>query len=271
MNTSSDTTDTTGTTEGTSRAASPGGPDGTSGGSPDAAAGASGDGGADAAIPASPKSARPDGPWDVTEVEDAAAGRIGLGGLWLPAKQGAQLRVDVDKAKQRVIAVTLALKDSALQLQAFAAPRSEGVWGPIRTEIRAGILNQGGPAEERPGAFGPELHARLPVQLPDGRKGVQPMRFVGIDGPRWFLRAVFTGRAALDASAAADLEEVLRGVVVVRGEGAMPPRAPITLTLPPRPDGAAAGEDPISQAASESAPQPDLNPFARGPEITETR
>jgi Protein of unknown function (DUF3710). len=94
------------------------------------------------------------------------------------------------------------------------------------------------------------------------------VRFVGVDGPRWFLRAVISGKAAVlddDAAKAAAkmLEDVIRDIVVVRGDQPMAPKEPIELRLPPE-----ARQAMEQQTAQE---EPDLNPFERGPEITETR
>ena len=66
----------------------------------------------------------------------------------------------------------------------------------------------------------------------DGGSQLQPARFVGIDGPRWFLRAVFLGAAAQPGAAADALETMVRGIVVVRGHEAMPVGSPIVLRLP---------------------------------------
>jgi hypothetical protein len=106
----------------------------------------------------------------------------------------------------------------------------------------------------------------MPSAGPDGRTVFAPALFTGVDGPRWFLRAVFSGRAAIDAEAAAPLVDVVRDTVVVRGEAAMAPREMLVLTLPEQ--GAVAQE-----ADDEPSPQrvDDLKPFERGPEITEVR
>jgi hypothetical protein len=207
--------------------------------------------------------AREIGPWDVSDVDDqAAAGRIDLGGLWIPGAEGLELRVEADTTTGQVIAVTMLLGDGALQLQPFAAPRSEGIWDEVRTEIRAGITQQGGTADEVEGPAGTELRTKVPVRAADGTSGVQPARFIGVDGPRWFLRGVITGRPAVETDTDADLLALFRDVVVVRGSTPMAPREPIPLTLP---------SEPVE--AEEDAPgdEADLNPFARGPEITEIR
>ena len=72
----------------------------------------------------------------------------------------------------------------------------------------------------------------MPSAGPDGRTVFAPARFVGVDGPRWFLRAVFSGRAAIEDEAAEPLLEVVRGTVVVRGDAAMAPREMLVLKLP---------------------------------------
>ncbi len=205
-------------------------------------------------------SARPDGPWDAAEQPDTE-GYVDLGGIRLKGRDGMELRLEVEESTGSVTAATVQLGGSAVQLQAFAAPRSEGIWDEIRAEIAAGVTRQGGTADEVPGSFGRELIARIPVRSSDGRAGHQPARFAGVDGPRWFLRAVFHGAAVHDPDAAAVLEGVVRDVVVVRGAEAMAPRELLALRLP--------------EAAVQEAPAPEgrdpLEPFERGPEITEIR
>ncbi len=232
---------------------------------------------------------RTDGPYDLTEVDDPAeGGRIDLGGVWLPAVSGMELRVETDQERQSVVSVAAVVGQGAVQVQAFAAPRSEGVWGDVRREIAEGVRGQGGRTGEREGPYGPELLAEVPVRLPDGQAAVQPVRFVGVDGPRWFLRGVFTGAAAVDPQQAAPLEELFRGIVVVRGAAAMAPRELIALRLPQQaevapgaapgggdspdgPDSADGGDGPDSADGPGQRSQDDLKPFERGPEITEVR
>lgn len=202
------------------------------------------------------------GPFDVSDVENRGS-RLDLGAIWLPATQGVELRMEVDKKTQRVTGVAVAMGGSILQLQAFAAPKSEGIWDEIRPEISQSIQKQGGLVDDVPGALGRELLVRLPVKMPDGKDGVQPARFVGFDGPRWFLRGVFSGRASFDKDAAKDLEEVFRSVVVVRGTEARAPRDLLELTLP-----GGLRTPQLPEEATKPA-QPDLNPLKKGPEITQ--
>nr|WP_205709039.1 DUF3710 domain-containing protein [Kineococcus siccus] len=234
----------------------------------DAASGPATGAAADASAEAVTTSAvdRSAGPFDATEVE-LPDGRLPLGALRLAGREGMELRFEIEESTQRVIAVTVGIAGSTVQLQVFAAPRTFGVWDEIRAEIATAVTAQGGAADEVPGPFGPELLCRLPVRTEDGRTAHQPTRFAGVDGPRWFLRAVFAGPAAHDTAAAAPLEEVVRGVVVVRGEEAMAPRELLPLALP---EMAPVGQEPAA-ADAPAAGEDDLKPFERGPEITEVR
>jgi hypothetical protein len=214
---------------------------------------------------------RASGPFDAAEVDDDVK-RIDLGALRLPARDGMELRLEVEDKSQKVIAATVVMGGSTLQVQAFAAPRTLGVWDDVRGEIAVQVTKQGGTADDVPGSFGRELIARIPVRTSDGRTGHQASRFVGVDGPRWFVRGVFGGPAAHDAEAAASLEDVLRSCVVVRGDEAMAPRDLLPLRLPTQDRPAPAAADGEGDADGDGAASvDDLKPFERGPEITERR
>jgi len=203
---------------------------------------------------------RTSGPWDVDEVDDEQP-RVDLGAIRLPGVPGMELRMEIDKATNVVSAASVLLDGSSLQVQAFAAPRTEGIWDEIRAEIAESVTQQGGSVDDLPGPFGRELLARLPVRTPEGRTGHRPARFIGTDGPRWFLRGVLSGRAAVEPEAAQTLEKVFAGIVVVRGTEALPPRDLLALRLP----------GPAGPAAEEPAQAPGFDPMTRGPEITEIR
>lgn len=210
------------------------------------------------------KTDRSRGPLDASEANDDLEGMIDLGSLRLPIVQGMNLNLEVEENSQQVVSVAVELEGSRVQLQAFAAPKSEGLWDGISSQIDQSVTAQGGRTDRREGRFGPELLARVPMAGPDGEAGTMIARFVGVDGPRWFLRAVFSGPAAHDPAAAAELEGVVREAVVVRGDEAMAPRELIALALPEQPA-------PAEETAEETAGRDDLNPFERGPEITEVR
>jgi hypothetical protein len=73
------------------------------------------------------------------------------------------------------------------------------------------------------------------VQSPvpkDQGGGTRVVRFVGVDGPRWLLRGVIMGKAVVDAEAQTKVQELFREVVVVRGDGPMPPGELLPLKMP---------------------------------------
>jgi len=211
---------------------------------------------------------RPQGPWDVEDVPEDGVQRLDLGGLLVPVPPDTEVRVDVN-AEGEVVAATLVQGPSTMQVNAFAAPRTTGIWDEVRAEIAESLTGGGGQAQDVEGPYGPELFAAVPVQ----GGGAAPARFIGVDGPRWFLRALLTGPAAQDRSVSAPLEQALRSVVVVRGSEAMAVRDALPLRLPREVSEQAAAAAQAAQEASEAdePDAPDLTLPERGPEITELR
>ncbi|UZD60995.1 DUF3710 domain-containing protein [Brevibacterium sp. JSBI002] len=200
------------------------------------------------------------GPFDISE-EYPEHDRLDLGALKVPVVDGMQVRLDTDDDSQRVLAVTLIHDGGGIQLQAFATPRSEGLWNTVRGQLAESVTKQGGESTELHTSLGKELAIEVPAKTESGRPGKRAMRFAGIDGPRWFVRAVFSGKAVTDDEVRAELSALFRGVVVDRGEEAMAPRELIALTAPQ-----------VDQdEAEEKNDEDELNPFERGPEITEVR
>jgi hypothetical protein len=181
-----------------------------------------------------PKSAPADretaGPLDDSEA-NAVRPYVDLGGVKVVPRQDLQLRLEVEEGTQRVVAVGMDYAGSTLQIQPFAAPRTSGLWKEIREQIVDQIQKQGGTTQIADGPFGPEVLAQIPASL-GGQEGSRLVRFVGVDGPRWFLRGVISGEGAVNAEAAALIEDVFRSVVVVRGSTPMPPRDLIPLHIP---------------------------------------
>lgn len=182
--------------------------------------------------PAAEEQDLPVGPYDAEEIPDDGVDRVDLGSLLIPPVEGAELRVQVDERTQQVQAVLLAGSDGALELRAFAAPRGGDLWTEVRPQLAADMARRGGTATEQEGRFGTELACRLTVQAADGRTGEQPSRIVGVNGPRWMLRATFLGKPALDADSAAPWEETLSAIAVRRGDHAMPVGDPLPVVLP---------------------------------------
>ena len=178
-----------------------------------------------------PKSAPADrasaGPLDESEA-NAVRPYVDLGGVKILPRTDLALRLEVEEGSKRVVAVSLDYAGSTLQVQPFAAPRSSGLWHEIRAQIVDQIAKQGGTTTPQQGPFGPELVAEIPVS------GAAPRaaRFIGVDGPRWFLRGVIAGEGVSTPEAAAKIEDLFRSIVVVRGNTPMPPRDLIPLHMP---------------------------------------
>lgn len=222
-----------------------------------------------------------EGPWDAAEPHPDLP-RVDLGSLQVPVLEGTDIQLVF--AEQHGAWVTVRHQLSELQLLAFAAPKRAGLWDEVRTEIAAEIAGTGGHTEDRDGRFGTELYAHVPVDPAKPAAGRRTVRFVGVDGSRWFLRGLFAGAAADDPAAAAPLEAVLSQVVVIRGDQPMAPRDALELRLPA--DAAAALEEQARAQQAQEGQQPGgqgqpeqegnrfataPNPFERGPEMTETR
>lgn len=184
--------------------------------------------------PTAPADARAAGPRDVSEVElvEGDPTRVDLGGMLVKGRPGVELRLQVDEASQRVAAVMLVGPEGAVELRPFAAPRHGGIWDDIRKQIAAETARRGGTATEAEGPFGTELRVAMPVQLPEGKTANQPSRVLGIEGPRWLLRATLLGRPAIDPDSDSELVKALDDVVVVRGTGPMSPGEPLPLVVP---------------------------------------
>ena len=171
------------------------------------------------------------GPYDADEL-DSTEGRVDLGALLLLPVEGTELQLQVDEASGAVQSVMFAGPDGALELKVFAAPRNGDLWSEVRPQIAADLGKRGGTATERDGRFGTELVCQMPVTLPDGKTGLQPSRVIGINGPRWLLRATMLGRPAVEPDAGAAFEDALTTVAVRRGQHAMPVGDPLALSLP---------------------------------------
>ena len=146
----------------------------------------------------------------------------------------------------------------------FAAPRAGGIWDSVREDLATSASGQGGSLREVDGPFGPELAGTI-LATPPAQPGQappqpvrRPARFLGVDGPRWFLRGDDERpRGRPIPRPAAELEEAFRAIVVVRGNEPMPVREQLPLTLP-----AQAAAELARQQASRCRPAPG-SPYRR--------
>jgi hypothetical protein len=239
------------------------------------------------------------GPWDITD-DFPQAERIDCGSLLIPVRDG--FDVEINMAEELGAWVAVVHGESGMQLQAFAAPRSSGLWDEVRSEIAENVAESGGTCRERRGPLGPEIWAEVPIgdageavgpASAPGEPGeageaglagegagpprLHPIRFLGFDGPRWFLRGVISGPAASDPALSEPFDLIFTDVVVVRGDYPAPQRQLLEIRLPEDMQraieaelgGADGADDPGEEdAGREWGLQ---YPLTRGPEITETR
>jgi hypothetical protein len=174
----------------------------------------------------------PVGPFDVDDLPEDGVERVDLGSLLIAPEDGRELRLQVDESTGEVQSVMLAGSDGAVELRAFAAPRGGDLWSDVRPRIAGDMAQHGGVATEREGRFGTELLCQLAVTRGDGTRGTQPSRIIGINGPRWMLRATLLGRPAIDVDGSAEWEDTITRIAVRRGDAAMPVGDLLPVTLP---------------------------------------
>jgi Protein of unknown function (DUF3710) len=163
------------------------------------------------------------GPHDVDEAPDDGLNRLDLGSIRLPVPEGAQLQVEMDP-NRAVRAVHVVTPVGQLTVNAYAAPKSGGLWHEVSTELAEQLRGDGATVRTTKGEWGLELLAAL---------GEVSLRFVGVDGPRWMLRGVVAGPPEVADKSAHALHDLVRGTVVARGIQPMPVRTPLPLELPP--------------------------------------
>jgi len=173
------------------------------------------------------------GPWDSSERsagDDPAY--VDLGALQVRGRPGMEIRLQSDGNSDQAAAALVVVPDSALELRAFAGPKSSGQWDLVRADIIEEVQRLKGEVSEVEGELGTELRVKIPVTMEDGKAGFQPSRIIGVEGPRWLLRATLLGKSALEPSDDDVLVQTLRDVIVVRGDQAMVAREPLLLTPP---------------------------------------
>ena len=198
---------------------------------------------------------RHEGPFEVAELAGTSdeptddQPRIDLGSLIVTPVPGSELRLQVNEAQDIVSAMLIlpvtapgaddqpqVVSTSALELSAYAAPRSGGLWAELRDEISEAAAEVGGSAELAAGPFGVELRRLLPVITPEGEQGYQPSRMWVAEGPRWLLRGIVYGQAAIESDdedpAVATVLAAFRDVVVRRGDEAMAPGDLLPMSMP---------------------------------------
>jgi len=182
----------------------------------------------------------------VSERDPDQPGYLDLGALRIKGSEGINLQLPQENGAPTAVLVVRTDAQAAMELRAFAASRSGGEWHDVLTDVKREVERRDGDWKDADGPFGDELLVRVPVTASDGRAGVQESRIIGVEGPRWLLRATLLGEAASDPETAEKLIAVLRDVIIVRGGEPRMVREPLPLQTPSDPS-----DSPSSEATGE--------------------
>lgn len=172
------------------------------------------------------------GPFDLEEL-GLVDNYVDFGAILIPADNPeVTLRIEIEESTGRLVAVTLDYLDSTLQVTAFSAPKKDGIWPEVRDQLAQSIVAQGGEARLVASGFEDALLAKLP-NSEGPSSGFRDVKFVGVDGPRWFLRGLIEGAALNDVAVESAIDGLFRSIVVNRGDTAMPPKEMLELAMPP--------------------------------------
>ncbi|MEU4348804.1 DUF3710 domain-containing protein [Streptomyces sp. NPDC023838] len=135
------------------------------------------------------------GPWYAGEPFVPADEYLDLGALWIPSREGIQIEPMSSDSTSGCADVTLVLDGTALQLQVFRRTE-DSTWRAVRHDLLRKIRASHSRASETLGLAGIEIEANQAVTMQDGSSTFMRVRFLGCDGPGWFLRGVVTGTGA---------------------------------------------------------------------------
>lgn len=180
---------------------------------------------------------REDGPFDIEEVDLEAdeVRRLDFGSLIVTPLPDCEIRIQVAPDTQQIVSILMVVGDSAIELSAYAAPRTPGLWAETRQQIVDQTLATGGEVGMVEGPFGTEVVRKVYLQAPDGREFVQLSRTWAAEGPRWLLRGILVGRVAQPDAPEELLHPFLdtfADIIVRRGDNPMPQEVQLPLTLP---------------------------------------
>ncbi|QPK94653.1 DUF3710 domain-containing protein [Actinomyces sp. zg-332] len=171
------------------------------------------------------------GPYDISQAHEKNK-YLNMGALRIPAIPDMQVIPDPSPQEGYYTSVTLVLEESALNLMVLSDSKSGGLWAELLELLSEDFNSQSANPIETAGRYGREIVATVTASTPDGRKGTEKMRFIGVEGPRWVLRAIVTGKAMHDEETEKIIENVFEKVIVDRGENPIPPGEILLLDLP---------------------------------------
>lgn len=169
-----------------------------------------------------------DGPHDRSAIGDVPTyftdlgfGHIDLGAMVIGVPKGRDLNVALDPNGQPEFHVVTQV--SRVIPRAFAAPKTAGQWRTMVADMRAQLEQQGANVSVVDGLWGRELVAEMPGAV---------FRAIGVDGNRWTAEVRIMATPELADQAAEEGREVFRHLVINRGDGPMPAREQLALTIP---------------------------------------
>lgn len=168
------------------------------------------------------------GPHDRTRIGDIREyytglgfGHIDLGSLVIGVPKGRDLNVALDPNGLPEFHVVT--KVSRVIPRAFAAPKSAGQWRTMVADMRDQLEKQNADVTVVDGPWGRELVAEMPGAV---------FRAIGVDGNRWTAEVRVMATPELAEQAAEEGREVFQHLLINRGDGPMPAREQLPLTIP---------------------------------------
>lgn len=194
------------------------------------------------------------GPWDIADAPTDAE-FYDFGVLKLPAYPGLRARLEIDPQIKHIGAVTVRISDCALQLQVIAKQRGVSQWTDTRQALLANLRQRPGHQQVIEGKYGTEVIGVLTGRTPDGVLIDSTMRFQGIEGDTWMIRAVSAGPSVTHDDVVARVDAFISQCAVDRsvvpGQADAPVGSVFPLNSPP---GGPAGswEDIVGAEAGEA-------------------
>ena len=165
---------------------------------------------------------------EITNEEDY----VNFGSVLIPKLDGLDVTVQIDQQSKQLTSFSLIYANTIAKVEIFAAAKEHSSWADIRFEIAARLEETQVQPKISTGSFGPQITAVMPTFDEQGKVIVQAIRFLGIDGDRWFLRATISGAGAVDFDAAHQVDEIIAKLVIDRGDEPMAPGSRLPITFP---------------------------------------
>lgn len=174
------------------------------------------------------------GPLNSYEVANDGT-RLVLGSIWVPMRTGLDVSAQISKESGQLVSISLTYEQSIASVEIFAASKDQDTWSETRYEIANKLEATKVQPKMVDGSFGTEIHAVMPTYDQQGNATIQAVRFLGINGDRWFMRVTISGLAATDEITGKQLDELIADLVVDRGSQPMAPGSRLPISYPKQP------------------------------------